>query len=254
MRWGAGDARRFVRPVRGVLALLGGRVVPMELFGVAGGRPHGRAPDPLRRRLRRDRARRLPREAARAASSSPIRRRAASRILEDARASRRRGRRLDRGQRRPRQHAGRPRRVARASCAAPSRRSSWSCPRRSRSTAMRTHQKFLPVRGPAGLLPHFIAVMDNAEDRKGFIAKGCEWVLNARLADARFFYEDDVRAQPRVAAAAARAADVPGQARRLPRRRRRGIQDLAEAIAVARRPRRTSSRRSAPRRCSPRPT
>src|SRR4030095_11112021 len=44
-----------------------------------------------------------------------------------------------------------------------------------------------------GLIPHFLAVMDNAEDRKGFIAKGCEWVLNARLADARFFFEDDVR-------------------------------------------------------------
>src|SRR6187455_307027 len=58
---------------------------------------------------------------------------------------------------------------------------------------MRTHQKFLPVRGPAGLLPHFIAVMDNSEDRKGFIAKGSEWVLNARLADARFFFEEDVR-------------------------------------------------------------
>ncbi|MFY9551667.1 MAG: glycine--tRNA ligase subunit beta, partial [Thermoanaerobaculia bacterium] len=60
-------------------------------------------------------------------------------------------------------------------------------------TAMRTHQKYLPVRGPRGLLPHFIAVMDNAEDRKGFVAKGCEWVLNARLADARFFFEEDVR-------------------------------------------------------------
>ena len=35
--------------------------------------------------------------------------------------------------------------------------------------------------------------MDNAEDRKGFIAKGNEWVLNARLADARFFFEEDVR-------------------------------------------------------------
>src|SRR5262249_29776215 len=34
MRWGAGD-RSFVRPVRGVLAIFGGRVVPFDLFGVA---------------------------------------------------------------------------------------------------------------------------------------------------------------------------------------------------------------------------
>ena len=61
------------------------------------------------------------------------------------------------------------------------------------TTAMRIHQKYLPVRGPAGLLPHFVAVMDNAADPRGLIAKGNEWVLNARLADARFFYEADVR-------------------------------------------------------------
>jgi glycyl-tRNA synthetase beta chain len=61
------------------------------------------------------------------------------------------------------------------------------------TTAMRVHQKFLPVRGPDGLLPYFIAVMDNSADRRGFIAKGCEWVLNARLADARFFFREDSR-------------------------------------------------------------
>jgi glycyl-tRNA synthetase beta chain len=61
------------------------------------------------------------------------------------------------------------------------------------TTAMRTHQKYLPVRGKAGLLPYFISVMDNREDRKGLIAKGNEWVLNARLADARFFFQEDTR-------------------------------------------------------------
>jgi glycyl-tRNA synthetase beta chain len=61
------------------------------------------------------------------------------------------------------------------------------------TTVMRVHQKFLPVRGSNGLLPYFIAVMDNAADRRGFIAKGSEWVLNARLADARFFFREDSR-------------------------------------------------------------
>ena len=36
MRWGSGG-RSFVRPVRGVLALFGGRVVPFELLGVRAG-------------------------------------------------------------------------------------------------------------------------------------------------------------------------------------------------------------------------
>ena len=35
--------------------------------------------------------------------------------------------------------------------------------------------------------------MDNADDRHGFIGKGNEWVLNARLADARFFFQEDSR-------------------------------------------------------------
>ena len=76
---------------------------------------------------------------------------------------------------------------------------------------MRTHQKYLPVRGPGGLMPYFVAVMDNAEDRRGLIAKGNEWVLNARLADARFFFEEDRRQQARVAAAGARDARLPGR-------------------------------------------
>ena len=60
-------------------------------------------------------------------------------------------------------------------------------------TTMRVHQKYLPVRGREGLTPHFLAVMDQAEDRKGLIAKGNEWVLNARLSDARFFFQEDTR-------------------------------------------------------------
>lgn len=36
MRWGDGS-RTFVRPVRGVVALYGGRVVPLELYGVQAG-------------------------------------------------------------------------------------------------------------------------------------------------------------------------------------------------------------------------
>jgi glycyl-tRNA synthetase beta chain len=61
------------------------------------------------------------------------------------------------------------------------------------TTTMRIHQKYLPVRANEGLTPSFLAVMDRKEDRKGLIAKGNEWVLNARLSDARFFFEEDTR-------------------------------------------------------------
>ncbi|HYN41695.1 MAG TPA: glycine--tRNA ligase subunit beta [Thermoanaerobaculia bacterium] len=61
-------------------------------------------------------------------------------------------------------------------------------------TAMREHQKVLPTRDAAGALaPHFFAVADHVGDPKGHIARGNEWVLNARFADARFFWDDDGR-------------------------------------------------------------
>jgi glycyl-tRNA synthetase beta chain len=58
-------------------------------------------------------------------------------------------------------------------------------------TSMREHQKVLPVRSGGTLAPHFLAVADQAGDPKGFVVRGNEWVLNARFADARFFWEDD---------------------------------------------------------------
>ena len=61
-------------------------------------------------------------------------------------------------------------------------------------TAMREHQKVLPARDAAGALAeHFFAVADHTGDPKGHIARGNEWVLNARFADARFFWDDDGR-------------------------------------------------------------
>jgi glycyl-tRNA synthetase beta chain len=59
-------------------------------------------------------------------------------------------------------------------------------------TTMREHQKVLPIRGLDGALtPHFLAVCDQTGDPKGLIARGNEWVVNARFADARFFWEQD---------------------------------------------------------------
>ncbi|HKC26287.1 MAG TPA: glycine--tRNA ligase subunit beta, partial [Thermoanaerobaculia bacterium] len=61
-------------------------------------------------------------------------------------------------------------------------------------TTMREHQKVLPVRVPDGALTrHFLAVCDQIGDPSGLIARGNEWVVNARFADARFFWEDDAK-------------------------------------------------------------
>jgi glycyl-tRNA synthetase beta chain len=61
-------------------------------------------------------------------------------------------------------------------------------------TAMREHQKVLPTRDAAGTLaPHFLAVADHTGDPKGHIVRGNEWVLDARFADARFFWDDDAK-------------------------------------------------------------
>jgi tetrameric-type glycyl-tRNA synthetase beta subunit len=190
MRWGKGE-RPFVRPVRGVLALFGSRVVPMEIMGVrAGDSTTGHrvlsdaeipvtAPADYFQKLRG--AYVEPDGEARRAAILASARRLAAQV----------GGQID----------------ADADLAAVlADLVEWpglvrgtfdpaylELPEEITTTVMRVHQKFLPVRGTDGLLPYFIAVMDNAADRRGFIAKGSEWVLNARLADARFFFREDSR-------------------------------------------------------------
>jgi glycyl-tRNA synthetase beta chain len=64
-------------------------------------------------------------------------------------------------------------------------------------TSMRTHQKYFAVRKPgeAGLAPHFITVANiEAKDGGKVIAAGNAKVLSARLADARFFWDEDRKA------------------------------------------------------------
>ncbi len=190
MRWGSG-ARSFVRPVRGVVAVFGGQVVPMEILGVASsartvGHPINselgirisgpddyfrklRAshvePDAVQRRLKiLERARELAEEVGGSVDADSDLASVLADLVECPG-------------------------VVRGAFAP----EFLELPEEITTTAMRTHQKYLPVRGPSGLMPHFVAVMDNLEDRRGLIAKGNEWVLNARLADARFFFDEDRR-------------------------------------------------------------
>ena len=59
-------------------------------------------------------------------------------------------------------------------------------------TVMRGHQKYFAVRdGEGRLAPHFLAVINMEKDAKGLVRAGHERVLRARFADARFFWESD---------------------------------------------------------------
>ncbi|MGC2198268.1 MAG: glycine--tRNA ligase subunit beta [Terriglobales bacterium] len=59
-------------------------------------------------------------------------------------------------------------------------------------TVMRDHQKYFAVEDTSGrLAPHFLAVLNTEGDRDGTIQHGNERVLRARFNDARFFWRTD---------------------------------------------------------------
>jgi len=59
-------------------------------------------------------------------------------------------------------------------------------------TVMRDHQKYFALEDQNGkLLPHFLAVLNTDGDPDGLIRHGNERVLRARFNDARFFWETD---------------------------------------------------------------
>jgi len=61
-------------------------------------------------------------------------------------------------------------------------------------TVMKHHQKNFSVEdGKGDLAPHFIAVMNIADDPEGLVRRGNERVLRARFNDARFFWDADQR-------------------------------------------------------------
>jgi glycyl-tRNA synthetase beta chain len=59
-------------------------------------------------------------------------------------------------------------------------------------TVMRDHQKYFALEDASGrLAPHFLAVLNTESDPQGLIRHGNERVLRARFNDARFFWETD---------------------------------------------------------------
>ncbi|SDY52259.1 glycyl-tRNA synthetase beta chain [Evansella caseinilytica] len=61
-------------------------------------------------------------------------------------------------------------------------------------TSMREHQRYFPVKDKAGnLLPYFVTVRNGDHRHLENVQKGNEKVLRARLADAEFFYHEDLK-------------------------------------------------------------
>src|SRR5579864_6086137 len=191
MRWGAGTVR-FARPVRWIVALLGEDVIPCAFAGVEAGRETAghRTLHPRRRAVPSAQQYERSLRAARVLLDPDDRRR---RIEEEVRgAGRGAGGRpildpdlLDETVQLvewPTAFAGR------------FEPEFLSLPRQILITVMQHHQKYFAVENEEGtLLPAFAAVRDGGTRNLDGVREGNEWVLRARLADARFFFDEDRR-------------------------------------------------------------
>lgn len=193
MRWGSGE-HRFVRPVRWILALLDDQVVPFSFAGVASGghtRGHrvlhpghlkvdragdylrvvtgaGVIPDP---EVRRQRIREQVEQAAALVGG---------RVLWDE------------------ELAEEVTFLVEHPTAVAGQFDSQflALPREVITTVLRHHQRFFAVRAaddPGRLLPAFVGVRDGPEEGSEVVRAGYERVVQARLADARFFYGEDLK-------------------------------------------------------------
>jgi glycyl-tRNA synthetase beta chain len=183
---------RFARPVRWIVALLDGEVLPLEAFGVfAGRRSRGHrtiAPgefelkgpqeyvealrgqgvlvDPAERRAR------IEEELAKAAS--PL----GGKAVEDAEL-------LDEVT----NLVEWPEAVVGSFDA-----TYLKLPRPVVVTAMRAHQRYFAVEGPDGsLLGHFVMIRSGRGEGADQVRRGTQAVLRARLEDARFYWENDLK-------------------------------------------------------------
>ncbi|HET9766717.1 MAG TPA: glycine--tRNA ligase subunit beta [Thermoanaerobaculia bacterium] len=191
MRWGSGIGP-WVRPVHGVVALFDGEVVPIELFGVRAGRTTVGHPT-------------LSPAPFEVADSADYRRQLAERGIEvrfdvrcrrlaeemGARAAAAGGTLVDD-----------PGLLAKlgAICEIPGVMEGafdpalLALPREVLGTSLRDHQSAFTVEKDGAMLPLFLTVMDRPDDPVGRVRAGNEWVVAARLADARFFWDEDRKA------------------------------------------------------------
>ncbi len=191
MYWRGKAAERFVRPVRWVVAMLDGKVVPLELAGAqAGSSSHGHrtlSDGPVKIARPAAYAEALDKAgvvASRSAREQKIRKAldAATRAIPGARW---------------REDSALLSTVVNltefpSTLLGSFDREFLSLPEEVLVTVMRDHQKYFAVEGEDGkLAPHFLAVLNTDSDPDGAIRHGHERVLRARFADARFFWEAD---------------------------------------------------------------
>ncbi|MDX1632353.1 MAG: glycine--tRNA ligase subunit beta [Thermoanaerobaculia bacterium] len=190
MKWGEGLGP-WVRPIHGLLALYKGELIPMRLFGIASGKTTvGHpilSPGELTIRGIGDYLRRLEEKGILVRVGE---REARLREEMDRRARTRDGRLVE--------DQALLKKLA-AICEIPGimegsfDREFLQLPREVLVTSLRDHQSAFTVEAEdgAGLLPVFLTVMDRPDDPEGRVRSGNEWVVAARLADARFFYGED---------------------------------------------------------------
>jgi len=196
MRWGSGEGP-WVRPVHGVVSLFDGAVVPFTFFGIAAGDTTEGHPN-------------LSPAPFQVTGAEAYRRELAHRDIE-VRPAERRKILAETMRQRAEALGGKlvddPALLDKlaAICEIPGVMEGrfddafLALPAEVLATSLRDHQSALTVEAPGGgdgsrLLPCFLTVMDRPDDPKGRARSGNEWVVAARLADARFFYGEDRKA------------------------------------------------------------
>jgi len=189
MTWAGKSGPRFIRPIRWLIALYGGRILPIEIAGV-------RASNTTAGHRRLGAAR------IRASSLETLRDRLRENsVLLDARERRER---IEQGIREllPAGLRLRPNPALLETLVQITElptpilgafdREFLALPEQVLTTVMQHHQKYFSVEDAEGkLAPHFVAVMNIADDEGGLVRHGHERVLRARFTDARFFWETD---------------------------------------------------------------
>ncbi len=191
MYWRAGKPERFVRPVRWIVAMLDGEVVPLEFAGIKAGRQSRghRILGPAEVTINSPAQYAETMQGAHVVSSTADREYKIRKAL-DAVTRKLPGARW-------REDAGLLSTVVNltewpSAILGNFEKQFLSLPEEVLVTVMRDHQKYFAVEDANGkLAPHFLAVLNTDGDPDGLIQHGNEGVLRSRFNDAQFFWDTD---------------------------------------------------------------
>ncbi|MBP1771221.1 MAG: glyS [Holophagaceae bacterium] len=192
MRWGKSDFE-FVRPIRNILCLFGEQVVPITVDGVTATNTtwghrlyHRQHPEPVR--ISTPEAYEAALEAAGVVVSVDVRRARIAAQLEDLAAAVKGRVVADAELLDTLAEIVEFPKIVRGEFPA----SFLELPKEVLVTSLREHQKSFCIEDAEGaLLPFFLTAANRTDDPSGFVKAGNEWVLKARLYDARFFFAED---------------------------------------------------------------